>query len=202
MPFRGADVRHRLHGLVLGAQRGRQPLRQGTHRHSTPSGDRMEWLARSSRTSNPSAGRSAPPEAAASSCHSLRQPYPDLAEIKRARRNAVTGRLGRHSARCRIASRHMTVTATYEGTEIARSDRTVVVEGNHYFPAEDVLQGTAATVRHAQCLPVEGRSQLLRRRGGGAAAIPTPPGTTRPQGRGQGDRRPGGLLEGHHVAEG
>jgi uncharacterized protein (DUF427 family) len=35
----------------------------------------------------------------------------------------------------------MTVTATYEGTEIARSDRTVVVEGNHYFRAEDVLPG-------------------------------------------------------------
>jgi uncharacterized protein (DUF427 family) len=35
----------------------------------------------------------------------------------------------------------MTVTATYEGTEIARSDRTVVVEGNHYFPAEDVREG-------------------------------------------------------------
>jgi uncharacterized protein (DUF427 family) len=35
----------------------------------------------------------------------------------------------------------MTVTATYEGTEIARSDRTVVVEGNHYFPADDVLEG-------------------------------------------------------------
>jgi uncharacterized protein (DUF427 family) len=36
----------------------------------------------------------------------------------------------------------MTVTATYEGTEIARSNRTVVVEGNHYFPMEDVLEGT------------------------------------------------------------
>jgi uncharacterized protein (DUF427 family) len=35
----------------------------------------------------------------------------------------------------------MTVTATYEGSEIARSDRTVVVEGNHYFPAEDVAAG-------------------------------------------------------------
>jgi uncharacterized protein (DUF427 family) len=32
----------------------------------------------------------------------------------------------------------MTVTATYEGTEIARSDDTIVVEGNHYFPADDV----------------------------------------------------------------
>jgi uncharacterized protein (DUF427 family) len=35
----------------------------------------------------------------------------------------------------------MTVTAIYEGTEIARSDHTVVVEGNHYFPAEDIKAG-------------------------------------------------------------
>jgi uncharacterized protein (DUF427 family) len=35
----------------------------------------------------------------------------------------------------------MTVTATYEGTEIARSEHTVVVEGNHYFPAGDVTAG-------------------------------------------------------------
>src|SRR5580658_3261342 len=35
----------------------------------------------------------------------------------------------------------MTIVATYEGTEIARSDDTVVVEGNHYFPAKDVKEG-------------------------------------------------------------
>ena len=35
----------------------------------------------------------------------------------------------------------MTVTATFNGTEIARSDRTVVVEGNHYFPLDDVSEG-------------------------------------------------------------
>jgi uncharacterized protein (DUF427 family) len=35
----------------------------------------------------------------------------------------------------------MTVTATYEGTEIARSEHTVVVEGNHYFPPGDVKDG-------------------------------------------------------------
>jgi uncharacterized protein (DUF427 family) len=35
----------------------------------------------------------------------------------------------------------MTVTATYLGREIAKSDRTVVVEGNHYFPLDDVLTG-------------------------------------------------------------
>ena len=32
----------------------------------------------------------------------------------------------------------MTVTARWNGREIARSDRTVTVEGNHYFPREDV----------------------------------------------------------------
>jgi len=46
----------------------------------------------------------------------------------------------------------MTVTATYEGTEIARSDRTVVVEGNHYFPAEDVRAGTLQpSATHSIC---------------------------------------------------
>jgi uncharacterized protein (DUF427 family) len=35
----------------------------------------------------------------------------------------------------------MTVIATYDGIEIARSDDTVVVEGNHYFPVQDVHDG-------------------------------------------------------------
>ena len=30
------------------------------------------------------------------------------------------------------------VTATWNGTVIADSDRTIVVEGNHYFPVQDV----------------------------------------------------------------
>ncbi len=34
--------------------------------------------------------------------------------------------------------RSMTVRATWRGAELASSDRTVVVEGNHYFPVEDV----------------------------------------------------------------
>ncbi len=34
----------------------------------------------------------------------------------------------------------MTVRATWNGTILAESDRTVVVEGNHYFPVEDVQQ--------------------------------------------------------------
>lgn len=32
----------------------------------------------------------------------------------------------------------MTVTASWNDTIIARSNNTVIVEGNHYFPAEDV----------------------------------------------------------------
>jgi uncharacterized protein (DUF427 family) len=32
----------------------------------------------------------------------------------------------------------MTMQATWDGTVLAKSDRTVVVEGNHYFPNEDV----------------------------------------------------------------
>jgi uncharacterized protein (DUF427 family) len=32
----------------------------------------------------------------------------------------------------------MTIRATWNGTVLAESDDTVVVEGNHYFPASDV----------------------------------------------------------------
>ncbi len=32
----------------------------------------------------------------------------------------------------------MTIRATWNGAVLAQSDTTVVVEGNHYFPAEDV----------------------------------------------------------------
>src|SRR5580704_2152475 len=48
--------------------------------------------------------------------------------------------------------RPMTVTATYEGTEIARSDNTIVIEGNHYFPAHDVHQNVLrASESHTVC---------------------------------------------------
>lgn len=43
----------------------------------------------------------------------------------------------------------MTMTASWNGREIARSDDTVVVEGNHYFPrasvSAEVLQPSATT---------------------------------------------------------
>jgi uncharacterized protein (DUF427 family) len=46
----------------------------------------------------------------------------------------------------------MTVTATYQGTELARSDHTVVVEGNHYFPLDDVRDGILESSQtHTTC---------------------------------------------------
>jgi uncharacterized protein (DUF427 family) len=46
----------------------------------------------------------------------------------------------------------MAVTATCEGAQIAGSDRTVVVEGNHYFPPEDVREGVLKpSATHSIC---------------------------------------------------
>jgi len=46
----------------------------------------------------------------------------------------------------------MTVRAVLGDAEIARSDRTVIVEGNHYFPAEDVHGGyLAESSTHSTC---------------------------------------------------
>lgn len=46
----------------------------------------------------------------------------------------------------------MTVTATLDGVTIAASDRTVVVEGNHYFPQADVqMELLHPTARHSLC---------------------------------------------------
>jgi uncharacterized protein (DUF427 family) len=46
----------------------------------------------------------------------------------------------------------MTVTATWNGKVIATSDRTVVVEGNHYFPTDDVEAGVLEpTATHTVC---------------------------------------------------
>jgi uncharacterized protein (DUF427 family) len=43
-------------------------------------------------------------------------------------------------------------TATFNGRVIAESDRTVVVEGNHYFPPDSVVAGVLEpTARHTHC---------------------------------------------------
>lgn len=47
---------------------------------------------------------------------------------------------------------HGPVQAVWNGTVIARSDRTIVVEGNHYFPPEDVRDDyIERSDRHSVC---------------------------------------------------
>ncbi len=44
------------------------------------------------------------------------------------------------------------IRASWNGTVIAESDRTVVVEGNHYFPADDVrMDHLEGSDTHTRC---------------------------------------------------
>jgi uncharacterized protein (DUF427 family) len=46
----------------------------------------------------------------------------------------------------------MTVRATWKGAVLAESDRTIVVEGNHYFPLDDVNRSMLAeSASHTTC---------------------------------------------------
>jgi uncharacterized protein (DUF427 family) len=46
----------------------------------------------------------------------------------------------------------MTVRATWNGTTLAESDNTILVEGNHYFPASDVASEHLTTSdTHTHC---------------------------------------------------
>jgi uncharacterized protein (DUF427 family) len=74
----------------------------------------------------------------------------------------------------------VTVTATWQGRTIASSDRTVVVEGNHYFPIEDVEAGVLEpTETHTVC-PWKGTASYYdvvvdgERNGDAAWWYPTP----------------------------
>lgn len=49
-------------------------------------------------------------------------------------------------------------TATWNGTVIAESDKTVVVEGNHYFPAEAVRSEYLKDSDHTSVCPWKGRA--------------------------------------------
>ena len=55
--------------------------------------------------------------------------------------------------------------AVYQGAVLAESDNTVVVEGNHYFPADSVTLGPVQPSTTSHHLPVEGRGVLLLRHG-------------------------------------
>jgi uncharacterized protein (DUF427 family) len=49
-------------------------------------------------------------------------------------------------------------TATFNGTVIAQSDDTVIVEGNHYFPIESVTPETLVESDHTSVCPWKGTS--------------------------------------------
>lgn len=50
----------------------------------------------------------------------------------------------------------MTSVATFAGHEIARSDGTIVVEGNRYFPLADVEEGVLEPTRKHTVCPWKG----------------------------------------------
>ena len=53
----------------------------------------------------------------------------------------------------------MTVVASWKGTTIARSDDTVVVEGNHYFPRADIVTGAIAPSDRTSHCPWKGNAK-------------------------------------------
>ncbi len=50
-------------------------------------------------------------------------------------------------------------TATWNGTVIAESDDTVVVEGNHYFPRSAVKEGVLIDSSHTSVCPWKGTAR-------------------------------------------
>ena len=51
--------------------------------------------------------------------------------------------------------------AVLNGTTIAESDDTVVVEGNHYFPRESLLEGVASESSTTSVCPWKGTASYL-----------------------------------------
>ena len=47
-------------------------------------------------------------------------------------------------------------TATWNGTVIARSDDTKIIEGNHYFPPDSVVGGVLVESDHSSVCPWKG----------------------------------------------
>ena len=62
----------------------------------------------------------------------------------------------------------MTIVARWNGAEIARSDETVVVEGNHYFPRSDVDTAALTPSDTTSVCPWKGTAQYHGLRVGGA----------------------------------
>ena len=61
----------------------------------------------------------------------------------------------------------MTIVARWNGEEIARSDDTVEVEGNHYFPAADVARSALVPSEKTSVCPWKGTAQYHSVNAGG-----------------------------------
>ena len=62
----------------------------------------------------------------------------------------------------------MAIVAKWNGETLARSDHTVVVEGNHYFPAGDVARGVLAPSDTTSTCPWKGTAHYYSINAGGA----------------------------------
>ncbi len=62
----------------------------------------------------------------------------------------------------------MTVSANWNGKTLARSDATLVVEGNHYFPAADVAGGVLVPSETTSFCPWKGTAHYYSIDAGGA----------------------------------
>ena len=62
----------------------------------------------------------------------------------------------------------MAIVARWNGEEIARSDDTVVVEGNHYFPAQDVARSALVPSEQTSVCPWKGTANYFSINAGGA----------------------------------
>ena len=69
--------------------------------------------------------------------------------------------------------------ATWNGATLAESDDTLVVEGNHYFPADSLDALVFHRQRHTHHVPVEGRGELQDDQSLTASRTPMQRGTTR-----------------------
>ena len=86
--------------------------------------------------------------------------------------------------------------AVWNGTVIAESDDTVVVEGNHYFPRESLRDDVVRPSGTHTICPWKGTASYYSlgagRRAEQGRRLVLPPA----QGRRQADHGPGGVLEG------
>ena len=61
----------------------------------------------------------------------------------------------------------MAITASWNGESLARSDNTVEVEGNHYFPAGDVNRGVLVPSETTSFCPWKGTAHYYSINAGG-----------------------------------